>query len=270
METHAYDIIDFEMVRLELGDTFPLTTGCLSENNGDPHDILWKSSRESVAFVDNTGIVTAVGLGTAVITADFHGSCESCRIQVIEKQFPFVDVSQEDWNYDAVNYVQEKKLMNGLSKSRFGPDGLVTRAQFVTILYRLDGAPKIGYEEKYADIPPKKWYTDAILWAGESGIAGGYGAGRLFGPDDRINREQMAVMLYRYARFRGYDTGKRADLDSYQDEAQVSEYAREAVQWALGSNIMTEKENQRLIRPGSYATRAECAVIIYRFSLGCA
>lgn len=265
METHNYDMIDFELVRLEQGEKFTLTTNCMPKKKGNPADILWTSDNESVAAVDKNGVITAAGLGSAVIAASLHGECAECLIHVIEKQFSFNDVSEEDWYYEAVRFVADNGLMNGQGKNTFAPDALLTRAQFVIILYRMSGSPKVEYVEKYSDVPAGKWYTDAILWASNAGIVGGYGDSDLFGPNDNINREQMAIMMYRYAGYRGYNISEKADLSSYKDTSDVSTFAKEAVAWALGSGILTGKESGTLLAPMGPAIRCECAMTIMRF-----
>ena len=155
-------------------------------------------------------------------------------------------------------------LMTGLNDTYFGAADPLARAQFATILYRINGEPEVGYSPEFADVPDGVWYTDPILWASEQGVVTGYSNGN-FGPGDYINREQMAVMMYRYALSRGYDTSSRADFGSFTDGAYVSDFAVEAMQWAVGTGIISGKDNQTRLDPQGNANRAECATIITRF-----
>lgn len=181
-----------------------------------------------------------------------------------EEQLPFTDVSSDSWYYDFVKYVYENGLMTGLNDTTFGPGQTLARAQFAVILYRMNGEPPVEYTPKFNDVAEGLWYTDAILWASEQGVVTGYSNGN-FGPGDLINREQMALMMYRYALAKGYDTGTRADISSYSDASWVSEFAVEAMQWAVGNGIITGKYNETMLEPQGSASRAECATIIMRF-----
>ncbi len=265
METHNYDMIDFEQVRLELEDKFLLSTNCMKKTAVSPEDIRWTSDDEKVVSVDKKGTVTANGLGTAVVTASLGENKAKCFFKVIEKQFPFKDVTEDDWYYEAVDFVRRSNLMNGQDKKTFGPAGMLTRAQFAMILYRMSGAPKIEYTEKFSDVPKNEWFAKAVLWVDRVGIAGGYSGTDMFGPNDNISREQMAVMMYRYAGYKNYDTGLRADISPYEDASAVSDYAADAMKWAVGSGILTGKNNGAILEPQGLAMRCECAMIIMRF-----
>ena len=181
-----------------------------------------------------------------------------------EEQLPFTDVSLDAWYYDFVKYVYENGLMTGLNDTTFGPGQTLARAQFAVILYRMNGEPPVEYTPKFKDVAEGVWYTDAILWASEQGVVTGYSNGS-FGPGDLINREQMALMMYWYALAKGYDTGTGADISSYNDASWVSEFAVEAMQWAVGNGIITGKYNETMLEPQGSASRAECATIIMRF-----
>ena len=155
--------------------------------------------------------------------------------------------------------------MTGLDETHFGPNDSLARAQFAVILWRMNESPTVAYEEIFPDVKDKVWYTDAILWAADTKVVTGYTDSGMFGPGDRINREQMAVMMYRYAKYMGYETGNKADFGRFNDAGKVSAYADEAMQWAVGNEIITGKNNGTLIDPQGDATRAECATIIMRF-----
>ncbi len=180
-------------------------------------------------------------------------------------KLPYVDVTEDDWFYDGVYYNYLEKTMTGKDKEHFAPYEDLARAQFAIILHRMNGKPKIEYSNVFRDVPENIWYTDAILWAADTKVVTGYTDSGLFGPSDNINREQMAVMMYRYANYKGYDTGNKADFDSFTDAAKVNGFAKDAMKWAVGNEIITGKDNETVLDPQGNATRAECATIIMRF-----
>lgn len=180
-------------------------------------------------------------------------------------ELPYTDVDKEDWFYSYVVYVYQKGLMSGFDETTFGPDELLTRGQFASILYRVHGAPEISYSPIFQDVPDGQWFTKAVLWANSVGVAAGYESTGLFGTNDNISREQLVVMMYRYAQYRGYDTSKAADLDKYQDMSSVSGYAVEAMKWATANGIISGKGDGSILDPQGNASRAECATIIVQF-----
>ena len=180
-------------------------------------------------------------------------------------ELPFVDVKDSDWYYDAVYYNYLAGTMTGLDDTHFGPNQSLARAQFATILYRMNGTPKVEYKATFPDVQDGIWYTNAILWAADTKVVTGYTDSGKFGPSDNINREQMAVMMYRYADYKGYDTGNKADFGKFTDAGKVNDFAKDAMQWAVGNGIITGKNNGTVIDPQGNATRAECATIIMRF-----
>ena len=174
----------------------------------------------------------------------------------------FVDVTPTDWFYDAVQYVFEKGLMLGVSDTEFGPNLSTTRGMIVTILYRMEGEPEAA-AAPFTDVEPGLWYSNAIGWGAANDIVNGYGDGR-FGPNDQITREQMAAIFYRYAQYKGYDVTARADLSGYADADQISEYAVEAMQWAVGVKLVNGLTADTLV-PKGQATRAQVATMLMRF-----
>ena len=179
---------------------------------------------------------------------------------------PFADVPESYWAYDAIQYVYGEGLMAGTSGSAFSPEGTTTRGQIVTILWRLSGSPVVNYLMDFDDVDPAAYYAEAIRWATSEGIAGGYGGG-LFGPDDPITREQLAVMLHRYAQHQGYDVsiGEDTNILSYADAFTVSEYAVGALQWACGAGLISGTGDGSTLTPQGEATRAQAATVLMRF-----
>ena len=177
----------------------------------------------------------------------------------------FKDIQQSDWFYDSISYVYNNDLMTGLNETTFGPYENLARAQFAVILHRMNGQPSVVYTNKFPDVATGQWYTDAILWANDIGVVTGYSNTGLFGTGDQINREQMAVMMYRYAQYKGYDTSASADFSKFNDAVYVNDFAKDAMSWAVGTGIITGKDNETRLDPLGSATRAECATIIMRF-----
>ena len=179
-------------------------------------------------------------------------------------ELPFIDVRGDDWFYDDVAYVYENGLMNGTSETTFSPYISTTRGMIVTILYRMEGKPAVFEACPFTDVKAGAYYERAIVWAAENGIVKGYGNG-CFGPDDQITREQMAAILYRYAKNRGLDVsvGENTNILSYDDVLDISEYAVPAMQWACGAQIIHGADGR--LTPGAKATRAQVAAILHRF-----
>ena len=179
---------------------------------------------------------------------------------------PFTDVPEGYWAYGAIQYVYGEGLMAGTSGSTFSPEGTTTRGQIVTILWRLSGSPVVNYAMDYNDVAEGSYYAEAIRWATSEGIAGGYGGG-VFGPDDPITREQLAVMLHRYAQHEGCDVsiGEDTNILSYADAFTVSEYAVSALQWACGAGIISGTGDGSTLTPQGGATRAQAATVLMRF-----
>ena len=180
---------------------------------------------------------------------------------IIEKDFPFVDVDLSSWMYSGIDYVYQRNIMTGKSGTRFDPNGAMTRAEFVTTLYSMQGKPGVSYEEKFTDVVDGQWYTKPIMWAYQNKVVSGYANGA-FGTSDRITREQLALMIYKYAK----DTcGMKVTVDKdalerFDDKDKVSDWSREALQWAVTNGVMSGKGNA--LDPVGNATRAECAAML--------
>ena len=176
---------------------------------------------------------------------------------------PFHDVTEGDWFYDAVRYAYETGLMDGVGDNLFAPNSQTTRAQLVTILYRLAGEPEPGGDSGFSDVAAGIWYTDAVAWAAENGIVNGV-SDTEFAPGDDITREQLAAILYRYAACQGYDVSQRADLSGFGDASSIRPYAQEALSWAHAQGLVLGFEDGSL-RPQGTASRAQIAAVLMRF-----
>ena len=183
----------------------------------------------------------------------------------VPADLPFVDVEKDDWFYDAVYYNYFAETMTGKDKTHFAPYEPLARAQFALILYRMNDTPEVEYEDIFPDVQDDIWYTDAILWAAKTGVVTGYTDTGKFGPADKINREQMAVMMYRYANYKEYESDAPADISGYKDADKVNTFAKDAMEWAVGNGIISGKDGGTVLDPQGDATRAECATIIMRF-----
>lgn len=177
---------------------------------------------------------------------------------------PYTDVSQDAWYYASVEYVSSNGIMNGYADGTFRPGQQLSRAHLAQLLYNLEGRPQVS-AARYTDTEDGAWYESDISWATDAGILTGYADGSIR-PNAFITRQQLAAMLYRYARYTGRDVSLRADLDGYADAAQISPYALEAMQWANAAGIINGSGEALL--PGSTATRAQTAAMLNRFCTG--
>ena len=172
-------------------------------------------------------------------------------------------MSSSDWFYNDVRYVYEKGIMDGTGADRFSPNAPLTRAMIVTILYRMAGSPAMSGVSDFKDVDSNKWFAKAVAWAAANGIVNGYGSG-LFGPNDPVTREQLAAILYRYAVYGGMTAVTlEENLGSFADTAQLSAYAIQAMNWAVGQGLINGSGSNLV--PKAQATRAQVAAIIHRY-----
>lgn len=176
---------------------------------------------------------------------------------------PFADVSDAAWYADAVAYVYDKGMMNGVSETSFAPNDTTNRAMIVTMLYRLEGEPDAA-ASAFTDVAAGSYYADAVAWAQATGIVTGI-SDTVFAPDNSITREQLAAILYRYASFKGYDVSSGGmSLAEYEDVSRISSYAVTAMQWANENGLITGVTDT-VLDPKGNATRAQVATILMRF-----
>ena len=180
-----------------------------------------------------------------------------------ENDSPYSDVDPEDWYYAAVLYTYENNIMSGVGGDEFSPNTNLDRAQIAQVLYNMEGTPSVGDDSGFSDVDSGDWYFDAVTWAAENGIMDGY-EGSTFGPVDDVTREQVAVVLYRYAQAKGYDTSAKGDLSAFPDGSKVASWSRDAMSWATGIGLMLGDDSNNLVPQGT-ATRAQVAIMITRF-----
>ena len=181
-----------------------------------------------------------------------------------EPTWPFTDVTEgDDWFYDAVAYVYENGIMAGTSDTTFEPDMLLDRAMAAQLFYNLEGKPALTGDSTFTDVTSGHWAVDAITWAAQNDIVAGIG-GNLYDPDSNVTREQFAVMLYKYACFKGYDLTAAGDLTQFPDAGSISSWAETALSWANGNDLINGHENGTIDPKGS-AIRAQAASILAQF-----
>lgn len=174
----------------------------------------------------------------------------------------YSDVKKDSWYFEAVNYVSAHNLMQGTGKG-FSPDTFMTRAMLVTVLYRMESTENDAVKAVFDDVSLDTWFAESVSWAAENGIVSGVNE-KEFAPDTAITREQLAVIIYRYAKFKGYDTTPTCDLTEYSDADSISEWALDAMRFAVASNLISGTGNS-MLSPKSTATRAQVAEILMRF-----
>ncbi len=175
----------------------------------------------------------------------------------------FKDVEKDAWYFNAVVFATEKKLFKGVSDESFAPDEFMTRAMLATVLHRLSEEKKARGGSEFNDVLTDAWYFDAVTWASESGIVKGMGESK-FAPNEFITREQLAVILFRYAALNGKSTENRASISAFSDNGEVSAWAELAMSWAVAEGLL-KGTDEGCLKPAANATRAEVAEILMRF-----
>ena len=278
----------FRLISLEAGETVSLAPGAsfilqsgsatLSEVNGTVINVTTGNevargaslSRFNRIFsAENTSAVITAGVAATAQVDGFHrasGEGITPRPPQYQPRNPFVDVSATDWFHDAVVFVFEIGIMRGTSTTPmlFSPELNLTRAMFVTSLYRLEGAPAQDGNSVFSDVrDPNSFYHDAVIWANARGIVLGHGDGT-FRPSDNVTREQMATFLFRYASYKELDLSSyRYALLPFPDPGQISGFAADAMRWAVSHEIIRGSNGQLL--PLNTATRAQVAQIFLNF-----
>ncbi len=183
-------------------------------------------------------------------------------------KLPYKDVAEDAWYYNAVVFNYVHQTMTGMKEDEFGPAGTLVRAQFASVLHKLNGKEVMEYTDVFSDVTEHDWFRDAVLWAASAKIVTGYTGTKLFGANDPVTRAQMATMMYRYAKdYKGYDVKADGDYSSFPDAGDVQDFAADALKWAVSEGIITGKtiDGKLLLDPQGSANRAECATIIQRF-----
>ena len=186
----------------------------------------------------------------------------SAQALATEPAQAFTDVTKQDYFYDAVNWAVEKEITSGVSKDVFAPNQDCTRADFVTFLWRAAGKPVVNYAMNFSDVKESSYYAEAVRWAASLGIVTGLSK-NTFGAANAVTREQAATMLWRFAKQQGFDTTQGGmAIREYADYDSLSEYAREAMAWAVNTEILKGANNRLL--PDAACTRAQLVTLLYR------
>lgn len=217
----------------------------------------WELNDETYAAGEKYTVTSSV-----TFTAQWQESDEDGDNGDEEWENPYADVTANQWFYAAVQYVSENNLMNGVAENAFGPDIHTTRGMLVTILHRMEGEPEAG-EHSFADVAEDKYYADAVAWAAENDIVNGY-SDTVFAPEKAMSREEMAVVLYRYAQYKGWDVSAQGDLSRYADSESVSAWSTEAMTWAVGAKVMDGMDGR--LAPQDDALRSQTATVLMRVS----
>lgn len=182
-----------------------------------------------------------------------------------DPELPYLDVKENEWFYPYVADTYFRGLMTGLDTTVFGPAENLARAQFAVILYRMEGSPEVTFTQKFPDVPAGQFYSAAVTWAVDNGIVTGFTDTNTFRPAEKITREQMAVMMYRYAKYKGMDVSNTKDLAEFPDYYKVSGYAVDAMEWCTAEEIIKGDGTTKELMPQGNTNRAECATIISRY-----
>ena len=235
------------------GDTVFLTA---TADEGYELSTLSVSDRNGEAItLDNEGggvYSFTMPIGRVTVTAAFSKAVNT---------LPFTDVHPSDWFYDPVCYVYSQGLMTGTSATTFEPNTHLSRAMLVAVLHRLEGSPQASAGD-FTDVADGDWYAQAVNWAASVGVVNGFDDGT-FQPNAAITREQMAAILRNYAAYKGFDVTASGSLSIFTDAASVSDWAKESVEWAVGSGLLGGYEDNTL-RPQGTTTRAEVASVLQR------
>ncbi len=215
----------------------------------------------TVTAADGSAVaVTAGANGTWTFTMPAGAVTVSASFQASETGLPYTDVQAADWFYSAVKYVTDNEIMNGCDTDLFLPNEPLSRGMLVTVLWRMENSVAVDDSLVFDDVDAGAWYGEAVRWAAANGIVNGV-TETTFAPDSAITREQLAVILYRYAQHKGYDVTAGGALD-YPDAQSVADYAAEAMQWACAESLINGMDG--LLNPQGGATRAQVATIIMR------
>ena len=263
-----------------LGGDFTLIDSKLIEQNGCKGMDLKYRQIESGLYVyvnlfyfisdNNTYMCMVMSLNQSYLTSkeknDIISSFKIKDTVSSSNGIPFTDVPSNSWYYNAVKYTYEKNMIKGNNDYTFAPNENLTRAMLVTILHRMEGAPYVSGTSKFKDVQnTKEYYYVAVKWATKNNIVSGYENGN-FGPNDPITREQLAVILNKYCRYKGKYNSKIADITKFKDSKNVSNFAIWEMRWAVANGVITGT-NENTLNPKGKATRAEVAAMLHKYCI---
>ncbi len=217
----------------------------------------------------------AMPAGKVTVSASFQSArwdrgYLSCAKDATCPIWSYGDATPTGWYHDGVHFCIANGLMTGYNETTWAPSDETSRGMVATILWRLEGSPEVDYDMTFGDVESGVWYTEAIRWAESAGVVTGYGDGSTYGPNDPVTREQMATILWRYAKYKGSDVsaGAAADFSAYPDAADVSDWAVEGVKWGVGSGMVAgedQPDGSKLLDPQGDTDRAQMATLMMRY-----
>ena len=257
-----YDTINTEATS---NDTFTVAHMLTTGENAGQVDIIEDVRKESDGLHFHVNSLSPFAISWAKYDPPVNpGGGGGTPSEPEEPTWPFEDVTEgKDWFYDAVAYVYENGIMAGTDETTFEPYMELNRAQAAQLFYNLEGKPTVTGDSTFTDVTSGHWAVDAITWAAQNDIVAGIG-GDLYDPDSNVTREQFAVMLYKYARFKGYDLTATGDLTQFPDAGSISSWAETALSWANGNGLIKGHENGTIDPKGS-TIRAQAASIMANF-----
>ncbi len=196
------------------------------------------------------------------VLADLQAAIEGLKeVEKPEKPFPFTDVSDKQWYYGVINEAYQLGLMSGATETLFKPNANMNRGMVAIVFHRMEGSKKVEYSSIFPDVANKQYYTTSVLWAKQTGVINGYTNGT-FKPLRNVSREEMATMIYNFARYKGLDMSASKDITYFSDYSQITPYAVGPLQWAVEKGLMSGKLNGTNLDPLGTATRAECSKML--------
>lgn len=230
----------------------------------DGDKIVWFFTDDWTTVQGTTGSFVGKGTSSKKDTTEEEAKKEDA--ESLEKltftETTFADVKKDDWHYETVKYVYENNIMQGTGNG-FEPESKMSRAMLVTVLYRMANPESAENTHSFADVSEGQWYSDAVAWAAANGIVSGITSTK-FAPDSDITREQMALIIYRYAKMQGYNVSDAADISNFADTDDVSDWALDAIKWANKTELVNGT-SETTLSPKATATRAQVATILMRF-----
>lgn len=221
-----------------------------------------------VYYVDSDGNINKMqtmydGQNNTVIFNTSHFSVFTIVHELLS--LIFSDVEESDWHFDYVSFAYQNDLFTGTSATKFSPDTAMTRGMLVTTLNSYEGNPTAESEANYSDVPSDKWYASAVDWATENNLVSGMKNNK-FAPENSITREELVLILFNYAREKGYDLSGSRSIASFEDAEEVSSWALEAMEWAYGNQLVSGTSKLKsVLSPEGSATRAQVATILKNF-----
>ena len=251
-------ILDKEILISELG-IYALPEEAINK------ELTYEIENTEIAKIENNTIIILKDGTTNLIAKTTDGSEITKTISItVDKPLPFVDIKDTDWCYGAVRFVYKNGYIVGTTETTYEPGLKLTRGMIVTILNRMEGNNKPDVECKFSDVQKGEYYYNSVKWATEAGIVHGYEDGK-FRPNKAITREELAVILRNYTRYKGVDTNLTADLSGFNDGDTVSSFAQKSVEWAVARGVITGYTHNNTIAPQGTATRDVAASVIYKY-----